>query len=115
MQKRNHQPTLQPSLSAENRHVNFVQKLVDAETKSPAYPPASTLGGNRQVNYAQKVLDAETELPAYPAAFTLGTNRHVNSEPVLDSGRKLRTFYFSFQIFPKSNDFSYWTGPRLRS
>ena len=42
MQKRNHQPTLQLSLSAENRHVNFVQQKLDAETKSPAYPPAFT-------------------------------------------------------------------------
>ena len=86
-------------------------KILDAETESPAYPPASTLGGNRQVNSAHKLLDAEAELPAYPPAFTLGTNGHVNSEPVLDSGRKLRICCFSFQIILKSNDFSYRTGP----
>ena len=58
MQKQNHQPTLQPSLSA--------------ETGSPAYPPTFTLGGNTHVNSSRKLLDAETESPAYPAAFTLG-------------------------------------------
>ena len=74
-----------------NTHVNSEHKLLHASSKSLAYPPASILGRNRQVNYAQKVLDAETELPA----FTLGRNRHVNSEPVLDSGRELRIFHFS--------------------
>ena len=87
MREQNPQPTLQPPLSAET----------DGSTTH------------------KKVLDAETELPAYPAAFTLGTDRHVNSEPVLDSGRKLRISYSSLKFFLKPNDFSCRTGPQLRS
>ena len=60
--------------------IKSLRPSLSADTDSPAYPPAFTLGGNRHVNSAQKLLDAETESPAYPPAFTLGGNRHVNSE-----------------------------------
>ena len=46
-----------------------------AETDSPAYPPAFTLGGNRHVNSEHELLDAQSKSPAYPPASSAETDR----------------------------------------